>query len=267
MPWVLGGCGCLFVLLLIAALIGYSMWRAAKAAQSIRNEVRSTMEQNLSPTPGTSGARSPAPAESPTDDDSTGTTPSGIGSGTRSTTQRAPAPSGWSTYVNVKAKLPTALQEHFVAFSFSYPPSFVLQQQDESNFVKVEKYGRAGKGTTAQNFAVGYASFPPLGAELFYDTLLTQFSTQFKPSFPGYHETKRMPVTVGDAVGKGMCFEGEFPNKVKIYGKTLIVHPRSSGAGAAILMLATSFDPTIHSADDLGTKGETAQILQTFRFE
>ena len=242
LPWVLGGCGCL-TLLVIAAIIGfYALYRVGKNAEET---VRVTHASTAA-----------SPAETSASVEST------VASGSLADNTAA---GGWKTYVNVKQKLPAELQEHFVAFSFSYPPSFEMLPQDASNFVKVEKY-IGGKGNTGQNFAVGYATFPPVGAELLYDTLLTQLGDQFKPNFPNYRETKRLPVNLPVGTGKALLFEAKFANNIKVYGKTMLLHPKGKPGGVTIIMLATSLDPTITSADDLGVKGETAQILQSFKF-
>ena len=118
--------------------MGIIAYRAKKKVSEFQNDVKSRMqsvqdEQNRSLT-----SRSP-----------------GLEPEARIQTT-APKP-GWKSYVNAKENLPSALQSNFVAFSFDYPKSFELQPQSDVNFVKVEKYAAAGKGNTAENFAVGYA--------------------------------------------------------------------------------------------------------------
>jgi hypothetical protein len=146
-PWILGGCGCLTLLVIIAIVAGFIIKKAKDKANDVRNELKAEFDrlQDSSPTP------SAAPGYT--------NTPS-----TR--TDAAPASAGSSTYLNVKANLPASLQKNFVPFSFSYPKSFELQPQSDINFVKVEKYSAGGKGNTSENFAVGYARFDdPNGAE------------------------------------------------------------------------------------------------------
>ncbi len=176
---------------------------------------------------------------------------------------------GWSTYTNVKANLPAALQSNFVAFQFDYPKSFELQPQSDVNFVKVEKYAAAGKGNTAENFAVGYAWFNPPDAQsdALYDKLLDQLGGQLSGGFHNYRELKRVSVTVDGIASRAALFQADFNDAAKtmIYGKTIVVHPPGKKNGATILILGTSLG-RVNSADDLGTKGETADILESFHF-
>src|SRR5205085_2517049 len=121
MPWILGGCGCLTLIILIVVIMGIIAYRAKKKVSEFQNDVKSRMqsvqdEQNRSLT-----SRSP-----------------GLEPEARIQTT-APKP-GWKSYVNAKDNLPSALQSNFVAFSFDYPKSFELQPQSDVNFVKVEKY-------------------------------------------------------------------------------------------------------------------------------
>ena len=177
---------------------------------------------------------------------------------------------GWNTYKNVKASLPASLQSNFVAFSFDYPKSFKLQPQSDVNFVKIEKYAAAGEGNTAENFAVGYAWFTPPDAQndALYDKLLDQLGQQLSGTFHNYKELKRTPVSVDNVQSRAALFQADFndPAKTMIYGKTIVVHPPGKKNGVTLLLLGTSLSRDIKSADDLGTKGETADILRSFRF-
>src|SRR5205823_969949 len=140
----------------------------------------------------------------------------------------APKP-GWKSYVNAKENLPSALQSNFVAFSFDYPKSFELQPQSDVNFVKVEKYAAAGKGNTAENFAVGYAWFipPDLNSDALYDKLLDDLGKQLAANFHNYKELKRQPETVGGVQSRAALFQADFNDagKAMIWGKTIVVHP------------------------------------------
>lgn len=180
------------------------------------------------------------------------------------------------TYVNIKEKLPAKLQPRFVAFSFDYPSSFVLQPQSEINFVKVEQSASSGSGKTAENFAVGSASFSmpsmPGGLDDFfgnvlYDQLLDQLGQQFAKGFHNYKEVKKVNETVSGIKCRAALFQADLDDsdETMIYGKTIVVHPPGKDKGVTIIMLATSLDPDIESADDLGVKGETAAILRSFK--
>jgi len=188
----------------------------------------------------------------------------------RTDTATAPRSGPPNTYVNVKENLPSGLQSNFVAFSFNYSKNFELQSQSDVNFAKVEKYTAAGKGNTAENFAVGYASFdsPNLRSDALYDKLLDQLGQQLSGSFHNYKEVKRTSVTVDGVASRAALFQADFNDAAKtmIYGKTIVVHPPGKKNGVTILMLGTSLSRDVKSADDLGTKGETADILRSFKF-
>jgi hypothetical protein len=48
---------------------------------------------------------------------------------------------------------------------------------------------------------------------------------------------------------------------------TILLHPPGKKNGVTIIMLATSLDSDIRSANDVGVKGESAEILRSFRLE
>jgi hypothetical protein len=243
MPWILGGCGCLTLALIAAGIIGWGVYRASNKVTEFKNDFKSALKE-VDQT-----------AKALTDP--------------RSVAQTAPK-AGWNTYTNVKENLPPGLQPNFVAFSFDYPKSFTVQPQSEINFVKVEKNAAAGKGNTAENFAVGYAWFesPTAQSDALYDKLLDDLGKQLAGGFHNYKELKRMPETVAGVKSRAALFQADFndPGKTMIWGKTIVVHPPGKQNGVTILLLGTSLGGDIRSADDLGVKGESAEILRSFRF-
>jgi hypothetical protein len=243
MPWILGGCGCLTLIIIIVAVICFLTYRAKQKVTEFKSDFKSALKE-IDQT--TQALRDP-----------------------RSITETTPK-AGWSTYVNVKENLPAGLQPNFVAFSFDYPKSFYIQPQSDVNFVKVEKYAAAGKGNTAENFAVGYAWFNPPSAQsdTLYNTLLDQLGQQLSGTFHNYKELKRIPVTVDGVQSRAALFQADFNDAARtmIYGKTIVVHPLGKKNGVTILMLGTSLSRDVKSADDLGTKGDTVDILRSFRF-
>src|SRR6476469_3643278 len=248
LPWILGGCGCLILIIIVIAIIALVSYRAKQKVTEFKSDFKSALksaeENDRRPT----------------------TTPPATN---RDRETRSPK-AGWTTYANVKANLPAALQSNFIPFSFDYPKSFELQPQSESNFVKVEKYAAAGKGNTSENFAVGYAWFNPPNAQsdALYDKLLDQLGQQLSGSFHNYKELKRTAVTVDGVDSRAALFQADFKDSAKtmIYGKTIVVHPPGKKNGVTILMLGTSLSRDVKSADYLGTKGETADILRPFKF-
>jgi hypothetical protein len=252
LPWILGGCGCLTLIILAIVIVSIATYRAKQKVTEFKSDFKSALqsidEKQNAPTTVT-----PRPTTT---------------SGENQTT--APK-AGWKTYTNVKSSLPASLQSNFIAFSFDYPNSFIVQPQSDVNFVKVEKYATAGKGTTAENFAVGYAWFnpPDMQSDSLYDTLLDDLGKQLSGSFHNYRELKRMPETVAGIRSRAALFQADFNNssKTMIWGKTIVVHPAGKKNGVTILLLGTSFGRDVKSADDLGVKGESADILRSFRFQ
>ena len=243
MPWVLGGCGCLTLILIVIAIIAIVTYRAQRKVTEFKSDFKSALKSI------DEDSRSPSP---------------------RSDTEtRSPKP-GWTAYTNVKANLPDALQSNFVAFSFEYPRNFELQPQSEVNFVKVEKYASGGKGNTAENFAVGYAWFnpPEQQSDALYDKLLDQLGQQLSGTFHNYKEIRRVPATVDGVASRAALFQADFNDagKTMIYGRTIVVHPPGKKNGVTILILGTSLGRDVKSANDLGEKGDTAGILSSFHF-
>jgi hypothetical protein len=251
MPWILGGCGCLTLIAIIAAVICIIAYRAKRELSERKSDFKSEFKSALESMGDNRSSATPGPATTPV-------------------TETRPAKAGWKTYVNAKENLPSGLQPNFVAFSFDYPKTFNLQPQSEVNFVKVEKYAPAGKGNTAENFAVGYAWFTPPDADsdALYDKLLDDLGKQLAGSFHNYKELKRQGETVGGVKSRAALFQADFNDAAKttIWGKTIVVHPPGKKNGVTVLILGTSLGRDVRSADDLGVKGDTADVLRSFRF-
>jgi hypothetical protein len=243
MPWILGGCGCLTLIAIIAGVLIFMAYKAKQKVTEFKSDFKSALKEIDQTT------------QALTDP--------------RSVTAKTPK-SGWQTYTNVKENLPSSLQPNFVAFRFDYPKSFSVQPQSDVNFVKIEKEAAAGKGNTAENFAVGYAWFTPPDAdsEALYDKLLDDLGKQLAGTFHNYKELKRQVEIVDVVKSRAALFQADFNNAAKtlIWGKTIVVHPPGKKNGVTILILGTSLSRDIKSADDLGVKGDTAEILRSFSF-
>jgi hypothetical protein len=233
LPWILGGCGCLTLIIIVIIIAVIATYRARQKVVEFKSDFKSALQAIDENAPKSSRA-------------------------------------GWSTYTNVKANLPVKLQADFIAFSFDYPKSFELQPQSDVNFVKIEKYAAAGKGNTAENFAVGYARFndPNTQSDALYNALLDQLGQQLAGGFHNYKELKRTSETVDGVNSRAALFQADFNDAAKtmIYGKTIVVHPPGKKNGVTILILGTSLSRDVKSPDDLGTTGDTAGILRSFRF-
>jgi hypothetical protein len=239
MPWVLGGCGCLTLIAIIAGILIFLAYRAKQKVTEFKSDFKSALKS--------------------VDDTSKALTD-----------PKSVPKEQWDVYVNAKGSLPRSLQDKFIAFRFTYPKTFKVQPQSEVNFVKVEKYAGAGEANTAENFAVGSASFDPPSAQstALYDKLLDTLGKQIARSFHNYTESKRIDVTVAGVTSRAALFQADFNDAAKtmIYGKTIVVHPPGKEKGVTILLLGTSLSRDIKKPDDLGVKGDTAEILQSFSF-
>ena len=239
MPWILGGCGCLTLIAIIAGILIFLAYRAKQKVTEFKSDFRSALKSVDDTTKALTDPKS-VPKEQ------------------------------WDVYVNAKGSLPRSLQDKFIAFRFTYPKTFKVQPQSEVNFVKVEKYAGSSEANTAENFAVGSASFDPPSAQstALYDKLLDTLGKQIARSFHNYTELKRIDVTVAGITSRAALFQADFNDAAKtmIYGKTIVVHPPGKEKGVTILLLGTSLSRDIKRPDDLGVKGDTAEILQSFSF-
>ena len=233
MPWVLGGCGCLSLIIVICVVIAMLGYRARQRITDFKGDFKSAL-------------KSIDEKESKVSKE------------------------GWITYTNVKANLPAKLQTDFVAFSFQYPKTFQLQPASQVNFVKVEKAGGTNNDSTAENFAVGSAWFEPPNVQndALYDKVLDQLGQQLSGTFHGFKETTRLPVSVGGVPSRAALFSADFKElpSVKIFGKVIVVHPPGKRNGVSILILGSSYSHDIKSPDDAGSTGDTGEILRSFRF-
>ena len=239
MPWILGGCGCLTLIAIIAGILVFLAYRAKQKVTEFKSDFKSALK-------------------SVDDTSKTLTDPNSV------------PKEQWDAYVNAKGSLPRSLQDKFIAFRFIYPKTFKVQPQSNVNFVKVEKYAEGGGNNTAENFAVGYASFNPPSAQstALYDQLLDSLGKQIAGGFHNYTELKRIDLTVDGVTSRAALFQADFNDEAKtmIYGKTIVVHPPGKEKGVTILLLGTSLSRDIKKPGDLGVKGDTAEILHSFSF-
>ena len=235
----MGGCGCLTLIAIIAGILIFLAYRAKQKVTEFKNDFKSALN-SVDDTSKALADPKTVPKEQ------------------------------WDVYVNAKGSLPPSLQDKFIAFRFIYPKTFKIQKQSEVNFVKVEKYAEGGGNSTAENFAVGYASFNPPSVQntALYDQLLDSLGKQIAGGFHNYTELKRIDLTVDGVTSRAALFQADFNDAAKtmIYGKTIVVHPPGKEKGVTILLLGTSFSRDIKKPDDLGVKGDTAEILRSFSF-
>ncbi|MGI8495552.1 MAG: serine/threonine protein kinase, partial [Pyrinomonadaceae bacterium] len=186
-------------------------------------------------------------------------------------TRRLTAPPNSLYYQNSKEKFKGDLAKNYRGFSFYYPNDWE-KNPGGTNFVDVARIGATGtpieqflvssydsKGT----FAADREIFPELADESGKDlekalngkfNLLSQGETKINGEWKAY-EIKFQ--------GEGVTVNGD---RITLWGRRLWIPAARAGIGTGfvVTMLATSISPEVQSADDVGIKGELAQVLATF---
>jgi hypothetical protein len=182
-------------------------------------------------------------------------------------------PSDWKSYSSAPDNIPQGMVEHFVPFSFSYPPTFQIVPSS-GNFVKVEEGTAPGSDDnfTFENFGVGYFNIPSDGVDaVVMPLLMQQLGSQFASGFPGYREVSQFDEEVAGHKGRAMLFESELKGTprgdVKIFGKVVLVRKPGATKGVTIIMLATTEDPAINTVNDVGVKGDLPGIVRSFSLD
>ena len=176
-------------------------------------------------------------------------------------------------FVNSNARLDGKLAEHYLDFNFYYPKTWTRDAEagvpGASNFVKVER--RLPPDFTQENFAVGwYASNGSFEADrALFPNLVEVLSANFAKNFPEYRKLSEGETKVNSYNAHEFLFQSVSRNTSKgditLWGRVIFLPPTSGANGATLLMLATSLAPELSSAEDVGVKGETPLILDSFR--
>ncbi|HEX8069412.1 MAG TPA: hypothetical protein VF546_05645 [Pyrinomonadaceae bacterium] len=176
---------------------------------------------------------------------------------------------GTKQYVNSRAGRTGDLALNYVDFSFYYPEDWQLVPNQTKNFVKVERDDE--QGTTLENFTVGWISTPGTAFDKqLLPKLAKQLGAQLTTSFKDYEQVSEGETKVGPYEGYETRFTAELPGTPKgdatIYGRlVLLPPPAGQRKGVALLLLTTGLVPEITSVDDVGSKGDLAVILDSFR--
>jgi hypothetical protein len=169
-------------------------------------------------------------------------------------------------FVNSKDELSGKLADNFVPFSFYYPNRWVKLPSSD-NFVTVGR--QLPPDFTQENLAVTWYDLG--GSEHSFHDLAGKKNTQFSETISNYKKVSEGPTKIGNYEGYELRFEGLSQKTEKgqfqIWGRVVWLpsYPDSK-TGAALLMLATSLAPELHSVDDVGVKGELPMLLESFRF-
>ena len=172
--------------------------------------------------------------------------------------QPASTENAGKTFTSTPDNIPAALKAQYVPFTFEYPTTFATVVPDQNTFVNVKK------GETS-SFAVHPATFPAgRGGDAAYNTTLTAVSKALGKSFPSFKEIRRGNETVAGVQSRTLLWQAT-TNGVTLYGKCYVLRKESKQAGVLIALISTSLDPQLQSAADIGTKGDLAAIVGSFK--
>jgi len=176
-------------------------------------------------------------------------------------------PAGAVQFVNSNANLDGRLAEHYLDFSFYYPESWKKDPQagvpGASSFVNVQRVLAAN---TPERFAVGwYKSNGSFQADQsLFPKRVEDFETSYGKGYPAYRKVSEGPTKVNAYDAYELRFESE-SNDVTTWGRVIFLPPISGTNGATLFMLATSEQPDVTGAEDVGVKGELPLVLESFR--
>ncbi len=174
-------------------------------------------------------------------------------------------------FENSKQNLKPEAAKNFLGFSLYFPKDW--QQSDASgNFLDISK--KAPTGTPIEQMLVSfYESRGTFKAdrEMFPRLVKDKTEAQLKAFVPNYQTVSEGETTVNSGwrayevkfEGAGKTANGE---NIKLFGRRLYIPAARNGMknGYVLTMLATSLSPDVKSADDVGVKGDLAEILETF---
>ncbi|MEK6281769.1 MAG: hypothetical protein AABN95_15555 [Acidobacteriota bacterium] len=223
------------------------------------------------------GMESDRPVVTKTDSNDNAKTNDNVNTTTeKTTTDDEVIPPNTIPFANSNSNLDGKLAEHYFDFSFYYPNSWQTDQKagtpGASNFVKVER--RLPPDFTQENFAVGwYTSRGTYEAdESTFPQLVEILGASLAKGFPEYRKVSEGPTKVNSLDGYEFRFvsvsKGTEKGDIDLWGRVIFLPPGVSGeqAGATLILLATSLAPELSGVDDVGVKGETPVILESFRF-
>lgn len=166
-----------------------------------------------------------------------------------------------------------ALAEHYFDFSFYYPEAWErLPQPGAQNFVGVER--RIPPDFTQENFLVGwYTSTGTFVGDLSsYPKRVEEFSARLAKQVPDYRKVSEGPTKVNSMQGYEFRWEGTSKGTEKgdlrLWGRVIFVPTGREGdtTGATLNMFTTSLAPELSSVEDVGERGESRVLLDSFRF-
>jgi hypothetical protein len=218
--------------------------------------------------------RNPRPA--PTVEVSTPTPASSVEVPSPSPEDTFVPPSGTVQYVNSNDKLDGKLAEHYIDFSFYYPENWTRDPKSgvagATNFVKVDRM--LPPDFTQENFAVGwYTSTGTFVGDMpNYEQRVTELSNSLAKIIPDYKKISEGPTKVNSMQGYEFRWEGLSKGTergdLKLWGRVIFLPTGNEGdtTGATLSMLCTSLAGELSSVADVGERGESPVIIESFRF-
>lgn len=185
-------------------------------------------------------------------------------------------PSGTVQFANSNATLDGRLAEHYFDFSFYYPESWIRDKNSgvpgATNFVKVDRM--LPPDFTQENFAVGWytSSGTFVGDMPSYPQRVMEFSNSLAKIIPDYRKVSEGPTKVNSMDAYEFRWEGLSKGTergdLNLWGRVIFLPTGNEGdtAGATLSMLCTSLAGELSSVEDVGEKGESPVILESFRF-
>jgi serine/threonine protein kinase len=183
-----------------------------------------------------------------------------------------PVPENFVRFENKQENLSGKLADKFVSFSLAYPNEWQRNPDEKKAGVFLDVANRVSTGLPLEQIVASW--YESKGS---FDADRAAFSGLTKKLIAVY--AKDIPqfkkISEGKAAFRGReAYELKFTGRtedangetVQIWGRTIFLPTGENGNGSGLLvtMLATSLAPTLSNVDDVGEKGELAQILETF---
>jgi len=185
-------------------------------------------------------------------------------------------PAGAVQFVNSNEKLDGKLAEHYLDFTFYYPEKWTRDPKSgvagASNFVKVDRM--LPPDFTQENFAVGwYTSTGTFVGDLpSYPERVAEFSKSLAKIIPDYKKISEGPTKVNSMEAYEFRWEGLSKGTergdLNLWGRVIFLPTGKEGdtTGATLTMLCTNLAGELSSVEDVGVRGESPVILDSFRF-
>ena len=185
-------------------------------------------------------------------------------------------PPGAVQFINSKDNLDGKLAGHYFDFSFYYPESWSRDPKagvpGATNFVSV---GRSlPPDFTQENLSVGwYTSKGTFAADKSnFPQRVEEYSSSLAKSIPDYKKVSEGPTKVNSMDGYEFRWEGLSKGTergdLQLWGRVIFLPTGTEGdsTGAALYLLCTSLAPELSGVADVGQKGQSPVILDSFRF-